>query len=68
MKLVVEVADNRAAFVKELLDSLSFDKTKTITLTKAPFLEELRKSVEEVSLAKKGKVKLQPAREFLHAL
>jgi hypothetical protein len=68
MKLIVEVADKRAAFVKELLGSLSFVKTKTITPAKAQFLEELRKSVEEVSLSKKGKIKLQSAREFLHEL
>jgi hypothetical protein len=45
MKLIVEVADKRADFVKELLDSLPFVKTKTITPQKAKFLEELKKSV-----------------------
>jgi hypothetical protein len=68
MKLIVEVADKRADFVKELLDSLPFVKTKTITPQKAQFLEELKKSVGEVSLAKKGKLKLQSAREFLNEL
>jgi hypothetical protein len=68
MKLFVEVTDKKAAFVKELLDSLSFVKTKTITPAKEQFLEELAKSAAEVSLAKKGKVKLQSAREFLHGL
>jgi hypothetical protein len=68
MKLIVEVADKRADFVKELLDSLPFVKTKTITPKKAKFLEELKKSVAEVSLAKQGKLKLQSAREFLNEL
>jgi len=68
MKLIVEVAYKRADFVKELLDSLPFVKTKTITPQKAKFLEELKKSVAEVSLAKKGKLKLQSAREFLNEL
>lgn len=65
MKLIVEVADKRADFVKELLDSLPFVKTNP---QKAKFLEELKKSVAEVSLAKQGKLKLQSAREFLNEL
>ena len=68
MKLVVDVKDNKAQFVLELLDSLPFVKAKTITPTKAQFLEELKKSIYEVSLAKKGKIKLQSARKFLNEL
>ena len=68
MKLVVDVKDSKANFVKELLDSLPFVKTKTITPAKAKFLEELRESICEVALAKKGKTKLQSAREFLNEL
>ncbi len=68
MKLVVDVKDSKANFVKELLDSLPFVKTKTITPAKAKFLEELRESIREVALAKKGKTKLQSAREFLNEL
>jgi hypothetical protein len=43
-------------------------KTKTISTSKARFLEELEESVREVSLAEKGKIKLQSAREFLNKL
>jgi hypothetical protein len=68
MKLVVEVKDSKAEFVKELLSNLPFVKTKTISLSKAKFLEELSESVREVALAKKGKIKLQSAREFFNEL
>jgi hypothetical protein len=68
MKLVIDVKDSKAEFVKELLDSLSYVKTKTISTTKARFLEELKESVREIALAKKGKIKLQSAREFLNEL
>lgn len=68
MKLVVDVSDKKAEFVLELLRNLSFVKTKTITSTQAEFLKELSESIKEVSLAKKGKIKLQSARAFLNEL
>ena len=68
MKLVVDVSDKKAEFVLELLSNLSFVKTQTITPSKAQFLKELKESVREVTLAKKGKIKLQSAREFLNEL
>lgn len=68
MKLVIDVKENKAEFVKELLNSLPYVKAKTISTTKARFLEELKESVLEITLAKKGKIKLQSAREFLNEL
>ena len=35
---------------------------------KERFLHELKESVKEVALAKKGKIKLQTAKDFLHEL
>jgi hypothetical protein len=55
MKLVIDVKENKAEFVKELLNSLPYVKTKTISTTKARFLEELKESVREITLAKKEK-------------
>ncbi len=68
MKLVIDVKDSKAEFVKELLGNLPYVKTKTISTSKARFLEELKESVREVALEKKGKIKLQSAREFLNEL
>jgi hypothetical protein len=68
MKLVIDVKENKAEFVKEMLNSLPYVKTKTISTTKARFLEELKESVREIALAKKGKIKLQSAHEFLNEL
>jgi hypothetical protein len=36
--------------------------------SKAQFLKELKGAVEEVNLAKKGKIKLQSAKDFLNEL
>jgi hypothetical protein len=68
MKVLVDVKDKKADFVIELLQSLSFVKVETLTPHKAEFLKELKESVKEVALAKKGKVKLQSAKDFLNEL
>jgi len=68
MKILIDIKDNKAAFVKELLKNLSFVKTEELTPSKARFLEELKGSVKEVSMAKLGKIKLQSAKEFLNGL
>jgi hypothetical protein len=68
MKLLLDVKDNKADFIIELLKNFSFVKAQTISPTKAQFLKELKGSVEEVTLAKQGKVKLQSARDFLNEI
>ncbi len=68
MKMLLDIKDSRADFIMELLKNFSFVKTETLTPAKAQFLSDLKGSVEEVTLAKKGKIKLQSAREFLNEL
>ena len=68
MKLLLDVDDNKAEFVMELLNSLSFVKTEQLIPTKAQFLHELKGSIKEVSLAKQGKIKLQSAKDFMNGL
>ncbi len=43
-------------------------KMKKPASTKKRFLHELKESVKEVELAKKGKIKLQSAKSFLNEL
>jgi hypothetical protein len=68
MKVLLDVKDSKADFIIELLNNFSFVKTETLTPSKAQLLKDLKGSVEEVTLAKKGKIKLQSAREFLNEL
>ena len=68
MKVILDINDNKADFVMELLDNLSFVKTETISSTKAQFLKELTESMKEVALAKKGKIKLKSAQQLLNEL
>jgi hypothetical protein len=68
MQLLLDIKDSKADFIIELLKNFSFVKTKSLTPAKAQFLKELQGAVEEVTLAQKGKIKLQSAREFLNEL
>ncbi len=68
MKLLLDIKDSKADFMMELLKSFSFVKTESLTPAKAQFLRELKGSVEEVAMAKGGKIKLESARDFLNEL
>jgi hypothetical protein len=68
MKVLLDIKDNKADFVMELLCNLHFVKAEQISPSKAEFVKELHASVEEVILAKKGKIKLKSAEELLDEL
>ncbi len=68
MKILLDIKDSKADFVMELLQSLSFVKAETISPSKSRFLKEFKQSVDEVNLAKHGKVKLKTADQLLDEL
>ncbi|HJP63445.1 MAG TPA: hypothetical protein VJ844_08375 [Mucilaginibacter sp.] len=68
MKVLLDIKDNKAEFVMELLESLSFVKAETISAPKARFLKEFKEAFDEVSMAKQGKVKLKTADQLLNEL
>jgi hypothetical protein len=68
MKVLLDIKDSKVDFVMELLGSLSFVKAEPITAKKSDTIKGLKKAVEEVNLAKQGKVKLKSARELLNEL
>jgi hypothetical protein len=68
MKVLLDIKDNKADFVMELLNSLSFVKAETISTSKALFIKEFKASVDEVILAKQGKIKLKTAEQLLDEL
>ena len=68
MKMLLEIKDSKAGFVKELLNSLSFVKAKTITPEKALLIEEIKEAAEELKLVKAGKKKARNAEDFLNEL
>ena len=68
MKVLLDIKDNKADFVMELLQSFSFVKAEPISTPKARFLKEFKRAVDEVALAKQGKVKLKTAEQLLDEL
>ena len=68
MKLLLEINDSQAAFFMEMLKNFSFVKTTQLTEAKADLLKDLKDSVDEIRLAKQGKIKLQSAKDLLDEL
>ena len=65
MKAVLDIRDSKAPFVMELLGNFSFVKVHPITNEKALLLNEIREAVNNVNLAKRGKLQARPAKELL---
>jgi hypothetical protein len=68
MKVLVDVKDNKADFIMELLNNFSFVKAKTISPAKAQLIEDIKEAVENLNLVKKGKLKARPAKDLLNEL
>jgi hypothetical protein len=65
MKAVLDIKDNKALFLMELLSNFSFVKVKPITNEKALLLQEIKEAVDYVNLVKEGKAKARPAKALL---
>ena len=65
---VLRLNDDSVLKELEAIIKRSKVKTKQKKSTKQSFLRELRASLKEVGLAKKGKIKLQSAKNFINGL
>ncbi|TAN15216.1 MAG: hypothetical protein EPN37_10130 [Chitinophagaceae bacterium] len=68
MKVLLDIPDNKATSLLEVLKSISYVKTKQLTGSRALFLEEINEAVEEMKLIRAGKKKARNAEEFLNEL
>ena len=68
MKILLDIPDNKAASLLEVLKSISYVKAKPLTDAKALLMEELREAVEEMKLIRAGKKKVRNAEDFLNEL
>ena len=71
MKLVLDIADNKAEGFMEILKSYSYVKTKALSAPDVAVLEELNHLKKALNLAEKvkaGKIASRPAAEFLNEL
>lgn len=61
MKILLEVRDDKAPHLVEILKGLKFVKATTISPAKALLLKEMKTAVDELNLVKKGKKKAKKA-------
>ena len=68
MKVLLDIKDNKAAFVMELLGYFKFVKVEIISSEKALLIKEIKEAVEEMKLIRAGKKKARNAEDFLNEL
>jgi hypothetical protein len=68
MKVLLDIKDDKAPYLMEILNSLSFVKTKQLTPYKAKVLQDIKEAVEEMKLIKSGKLKGRKAEELFDEL
>ncbi len=68
MKIILDIKDDKADFIIELLSNFKFVKTKPLTPYKADVLEGIKEAVDEMKLIKEGKLKGISAKALLDEL
>ncbi len=68
MKVLLDIKDNKALHLLEVLKSLPYVRTKQLTGEKALLLEEIREAAEEMKLIQEGKKQARNAEDFLNEL
>jgi hypothetical protein len=68
MKVLLEINDDNAPALLEVLKGLPYVITETIVDSKDEFLAELQESIQQVKSAKEGKVKLKTVDELIDEL
>ncbi len=66
--MILDVKDEKASFMMEVLKNFKDVKAKPLTKYKADVLEGIKEGIEEVKLIKQGKLKGIPAKELLNDL
>lgn len=68
MKLLLDIEDQKALHLVEVLKSLPYVKTQTLTEEKAEVMADIKKSVDNLKLVKEGKLKPQPIEQLIDEL
>ena len=68
MKVLLDIQDDKAVHLLEVLNSLPFVKTQQLTEEKAQLMSEIREAVVNLKLVRQGKLKARSAKELLDEL
>jgi predicted methyltransferase len=67
-RVVIDIPDNKINFFMELINNLGFKDVEKLTYREMELVDDLKNSLNEVELHRQGKIKLQPAKDFLNEL
>jgi hypothetical protein len=68
MIVLLDIKDNKAEFVMELLKNLSFVKAETLSPYKKKVLKSVRQGIKEMKMIEAGQLKGIPAKKLLDEL
>ena len=68
MKLLLDIKDEKASFIMEVLKNFKDVKIKPLTSYKGNILEGINEAISEVKLIKEGKLKGISAKDLLNEL
>ncbi|MEK7298619.1 MAG: hypothetical protein AAB066_01885 [Candidatus Margulisiibacteriota bacterium] len=68
MKVLLDIKDNKAWHLMEVLKSLPYVKAHTLSDEKALLMEEIREAIGNLKLVRQGKLKARSAKELLNEL
>lgn len=67
-QVILNIKENKFQFFMELVKSLDFVQVDDEGDSKEAILSNIKKGLEEVKLARQGKLKTTPAKDFLNEL
>ena len=68
MKLILDIKDDKADHLLEVLKDLDYVKTTLISAEKSKFLEEMKEAIINLNMVKKGKLKAKPIQQLIDEL
>lgn len=68
MKLILDIKDDKAPFILELLQNFKFVTARPFSQDNENIIESLNEAVEEMNQIKQGKKQSQSLKEFLNEL
>ena len=68
MKVLLDIKDDKADFVMELLSNLKFVKAEPLTPYKSKVLRDIKEAVDEVNQVKAGKLEARDAEDLVDEL
>jgi hypothetical protein len=68
MKVLLDISENKAYHLMEVLKGLSYVKTKKLTEEKAEILSDIKDAVDEINEINNDKIFARNVEEFLNEL